>query len=137
MGKERVVIDTNVLISALGWNGKPRQLMRQIIDQRYELFISTKQIEELKRVLDYPRLNFSQSQKMRLLHILEETATIIETKLSLDVADDSKDNMLIECAVESNASYLISGDDDLKRLRSYRGIKIISVSEFLKAQADR
>jgi len=136
MGKERLVIDTNILISALGWNGKPRQLFKQIIDQRYELFISIKQIEELRRVLDYPRLNFSQSQKTRFLRILEETAAIIDTRLNLNVADDSKDNMLIECAVESNAGYIISGDDDLKRIRSYRGIKIISVSEFLKEQAD-
>ena len=63
MGKKKIVVDTNNLISALGWNGNSRELLRNIIDREFELFISKKQIEELKRVMDYPKLKFNEEQK--------------------------------------------------------------------------
>jgi predicted nucleic acid-binding protein len=42
MGAKKIVIDTNTLISAIGWNGKPRELFRQVIDKKFELQISIK-----------------------------------------------------------------------------------------------
>ena len=42
MGKKKIVVDTNNLISALGWNGKSRELFFGVIDKKYELFISLK-----------------------------------------------------------------------------------------------
>ena len=59
MGKKKIVIDTNNLISALGWEGNSRDLLIRVINKEYEFIISIKQIEELKRVLDYPKFGFS------------------------------------------------------------------------------
>ena len=133
MGKKKIVIDTNNLISALGWEGKSRELLRKVIDKEFELIISLKQLAELKRVMDYPKFSFSEEQKTRFLTILFEAADIIDTKIKLDVVkEDSDDNMLIECAVEANADYIISGDKHLKKLKEFRNIKIMAVSEFLK-----
>jgi predicted nucleic acid-binding protein len=50
----------------------------------------------------------------------------------LSIVEDPNDNMLVECAVEARADYLISGDAHLKKIKRFRGVKIVSVGEFLK-----
>ena len=132
MGKKKIVIDTNNLISALGWKGNSRDLFNQVIEKKYELFMSIKLLDELKRVMDYPKFDFTEEQKNKLLQILSEISTIIETKIKLDIAEDPDDNMFIECALESGADYIISGDEHLKKLKKFKNIKIVSVSDFLK-----
>ena len=131
MGKKKIVIDTNNLISALGWEGNSRDLLIRVINKEYEFIISIKQIEELKRVLDYPKFGFSKEQKRKFLEIIFEIANVIDTKLKLNVTDDEKDNMLLECAIEGEADYIISGDNDLLRLKKFRNARIVSVKEFL------
>lgn len=132
MGKKKIVIDTNNLISALGWEGKSRELIRKVIDKEFELVISVKQMKELKRVMNYPKFNFTDDQKKKFLEIISEIARIIDTKLELNVVDDPDDNMILECAIESEADYIISGDEHLKKLKTFKNIKIMSVSNFLK-----
>ncbi|MFH1211324.1 MAG: putative toxin-antitoxin system toxin component, PIN family [Candidatus Woesearchaeota archaeon] len=131
MDRKKIVIDTNNLISSLGWEGKSRELMRKVINSEFELFISNKQLEEIKRVLDYPKFKFTKQQKAQFLKILFQTANIIETKTELDVCDDNQDNMIIECAVEANAACIISGDKGLRKIKKYKDIQIASVNEFL------
>ena len=131
MGKKRIVIDTNNLISALGWEGNSRDLLNKVIDKEYEFIISIKQLEELKNVLDYPKFKFSEEQKRKFLEIIFKIVIVIKTKLKLNVCVDEKDNMFLECAVEGKADYLISGDGDLLRLKKFRNVKIVSVKEFL------
>ena len=128
----KIVVDTNNLISALGWNGKSRLLFHRIIDGEYSLYLSTQQLVELKRVMDYRKFGFSDVQKNKFLEILFHVANIVHTKISLDVVDDKDDNKILECAVEVNADYVISGDDDLLRIREFKNIKIVNVDEFLK-----
>lgn len=135
MGKKKIVIDTNNLISALGWEGKSKELFRKVIDKEYDLFISIKQIAELKEVVNYPKFSFSEEQKSKFLEILFEVANIVDTKTNLNVIkEDPDDNILLECATETNADYIISGDEHLKKLKEFRKIKIVSVSEFLKIE---
>lgn len=135
MGKKKIVIDTNNLISALGWEGKSKELFRKVIDKEYDLFISIKQIAELKEVVDYPKFSFSEEQKSKFLEILFEVANIVDTKTNLNVIkEDPDDNILLECATETDADYIISGDEHLKKLKEFRKIKIVSVSEFLKIE---
>ena len=107
-------------------------MLRKVIDKEYELIISIEQLEELKNVLDYPKFRFSEDQKRKFLEIIFKIATVIKTKLKLDVCIDKKDNMLLECAVEGKADYLISGDGHLLRLKKFRNVKIVSVKEFLE-----
>ena len=131
MGK-KVIIDTNNFISALGWEGKSRELLRKVMGKEYDLYISVKQIREIKRVMNYPKFKFTEKQKNRFLKILFSIATIIDTKTKLDIVEDRDDNMLLECAVEANADYIISGDKHIKKLKQYKGVRIISVSDLIK-----
>ncbi len=134
MGEKRVVIDTNNLISAIGWEGNSRNLLRKAINKEYELIISVKQIEELKRVMDYPKFKFDERQKKKFLEMIFEISTVIDAKTELKVADDKNDDMLIECAIEGKADFIISGDDDLLRLKEFKSVKIVSVRDFLESK---
>lgn len=132
MGK-KIVVDTNNLISALGWEGNSRKLFRRIINEEIEWFISLKQIKELKRVMDYPRFKFTEEQKRKFLEIIFEIANVIDTKTKLDIVkEDSDDNIILECAVECKVNFIITGDKHLLKLKEFKGIKIIRVKDFLK-----
>ena len=66
MGKTKVTLDTNILISALGWDGIPRQVLGKIIGGEVELFVSDGQFSELSEAMDYPKFQFTEEQKDRL-----------------------------------------------------------------------
>lgn len=70
MGKTKAALDTNILISALGWKGKPKQVFEKVISGRVELVISDDQFSELSKVLDYPRLQFTDEQKDRFKSLI-------------------------------------------------------------------
>jgi uncharacterized protein len=127
----KIVIDTNNLISALGWEGKSRELFEKVIDNEYTLYISTKQIEELKRVMNYKKFNFTIERKTGFLAILFHMANVINTTISFDALIDKSDNMILECAVEAGADYIITGDNQLLALKEFKGVKIVSVNDFL------
>lgn len=132
MGKERLVLDTNILISALGWKGNPRAIFQKILNGDFELLISSKQLKELMRVLDYPKFGFAEDKKSRFLSIILEAATLVEVRHKLNIIkEDPSDNMLLECALSGGADYLITGDRHLLKLKMLKNIKIITPKEFL------
>ncbi len=135
MGQKKIVLDTNILISACGWEGKPKELFKKILNHEYELIISIEQIDELKRVLDYPRFDFTEDQKSKFLVILTLISTIIPLNQSINIIkEDPDDNIILETAIESEAEFLISGDPHLLNLKEYKTIKIMTVSDFLNQQ---
>lgn len=132
MGKKKVVLDTNILISALGWNGKPRQIFQKCVEGDLELIISKEQLKELNKVMNYPKFKFSDEQKETFISIILEIAKVVEIKNSLKVIkDDPDDNMILETALASNVDYIISGDPHLLNLEEFKGIKILKASDFL------
>ena len=133
MGKKKIVIDTNVIISALGWEGKPREIFRGVLNGEFELIISKKQIEELKRVMDYPKFLFTEDQKFRLLEILIGIAKIVETSDKLKIIkEDPDDDIILESAVDNGVEFIISGDEHLLKLKEYMDVKIITPARFLE-----
>jgi putative PIN family toxin of toxin-antitoxin system len=132
MGKAKIVIDTNNYISALGWEGKSRELMRKVIDKEFDLFISVQQLVELRRVLNYEKFDFSEEQKKKFMEIIMSMATLNDPPFQLSIAKDADDNRLLECAIEARADYLISGDMHLKSIKKFKKIRILSVSAFLE-----
>ena len=132
MGKKKVVIDTNILISALGWKGKPNEIFRKVLDEEFELIISRKQIEELKEVMNYPKFSFAEEQKSRFITLLLNVAKVVEISNKLKVIkEDPDDDVILETAVGNNADFIISGDDHLLKLKEYSNIKIVTANEFL------
>jgi uncharacterized protein len=128
---KKIVLDTNVLISAFGWEGNCRSLFRKIINNEFILILSHKQINEIKRVIDYPKFSFTNIQKDYFIKILYDNSKIIESFSYFNILEDKDDNIFLETAFDGNAEYIISGDKDLLKLKVFKNIKILSVKDFL------
>ncbi len=133
MGKTKIVLDTNILVSALGWEGNPRKILDKVKEGEVEALTSLQQMAELSRVLDYPRLGFSEEQKEKIKSTLSTFFTFVNPKEKLFVIkEDPDDNIILECAKEGNADMIISGDEDLINLKEFKGIAIKTPAQYLE-----
>jgi len=132
MGTVTVVFDTNVLVSALGFGGKPLEvLVHALDDPKTGIAASEPTLAELGRVMEYDRLPFTERDRELFLTILRREFEIVATAQSVDLIErDPDDNAFLECATASNADFLISGDDHLLDLGAFRGTDIVSPAEF-------
>jgi putative PIN family toxin of toxin-antitoxin system len=127
-----VVLDTNVMISAILFGGPPKRVLEHAICGAIEMAVSLDIILEVQDVLRRPKFGFSAEATAEIIRELQEISTLTYPTKKLNVvATDPDDNRIIECAVESNASVIISGDSDLLNLGEYGKIRILSPVDFL------
>ncbi len=134
MGKTKVVLDTNIIISVFGWSGKSRKIFELVLDNQIELITSPQLILELKRVSEYPKFSFSNQLKKRITNLILEISTIVTTETQSDIIkDDSSDNRFLEAALYGDTDFIITGDKHLLNLKEYKGIRILTAAEFLES----
>jgi putative PIN family toxin of toxin-antitoxin system len=126
----RVVLDSNVIVSGLGWSGTPARILDAALDGQLVLVTSPPLLAELRRVLEYPKLAKVIGRAQQLVDVLEASSTVILPTRVLAVVGDESDNRVLEAAVDGAAHYVVSGDDDLLGLRSFQGIPIVAPGEF-------
>ncbi len=140
MGKKtKVVIDTNVIISAFGWHGKPEEIVKLATagSGRVKNFISLEMLAELRNVVAYPKFNFSETLQAEIIETVFSVSSITIVNESVNVmAVDPPDNRVLECAVSANVDFIISGDKHLLNLKNFRGREIFSPEEFLSKLRD-
>ncbi len=131
--RPKVVLDTNVLISALA-------LISESSDQVIELarrgeiglYISKPILIEFKRVLML-KFRYSESEADDRLALIIKIAELVSPKERFSaIKDDESDNRILECAFAAKANFIISGDKHLKNLKEFKSIKILSPSEFIR-----
>ncbi len=131
-----VVIDTNVVVSALLFGGKPGELIRFWKTGQIQPLISKDITEEYLRVLAYPKFNLSENEIGFLFNheILPyfKAVKIKPGRWKTAIEDDPTDDMFIRCAVSGKCKIIISGDRHLLDLKTYDRIRILSVLTFLK-----
>jgi len=129
-----IVVDTNVLISAIGWNGSERELVDKCFQEIFRLIVSRDLLDEFERVVFYKKFDFVPAyKKVEFLGALSEFSRIIRPTCKLDVIKvDPADNIILECALEGKVDYIVSGDKHLLNLKEFNGIKILKPAEFLK-----
>ena len=128
----KVVIDTNVFISAFGWDGKPEAVLSLMEQRRIVNCITSDIYNELRRVVAYPKLKFSPTLQVNILEFVFSWSRFVQPKNTVAViADDPDDDKFLACAVAANASAIISGDPHLLALGSYRSIPILTPAQFL------
>jgi len=102
----RVVLDTNVLISALGWDAKPEVCLEQVLQGEVEGYTSPALLDELQRVMNYPRFDFTEEEKQSFLEIVGASFHVVEPSVDLAVVeDDTDDDMVLECAIAAPYPY--------------------------------
>ncbi len=128
----KVVIDTNIYISAIFWGGKPRKIIDSGREEKILIFTSIEIEDEIAGKLS-KKFNLKESEINNILLDFSTFTIPIKITKHIDaVPDDPDDNKFIECAVMCNADYIVSGDEHLLKLKEYTGIKILKASEFLK-----
>jgi putative PIN family toxin of toxin-antitoxin system len=129
----RVVLDTNVLVSHL-FGGTPRQVVSLWSGGLVVLCVSPGILAEYLSVLG--RFDAVTGKASELLGLLEEGGNLylVEPQERLTaVPADPSDDMFLECAVAAQADVIVSGDQHLLELKSFRGIPIVGPAEFLAA----
>ncbi len=130
----KIVIDTNTLISALGWKeGNPRKIIELCIKGKCLLITSPELINEFYSVINRPKFNFiSKEEKNQFLVNFLTISCLVEPKNKIDVIKEyPMDNIVLEAAFKSKADYIISGDEHILRLRGFKGTKIVNSKSFL------
>ena len=130
------VFDTNILFSATGWRGNPFQCVERARAGEIQVVTCPELIQELAEKLE-ARLHFSAEQVAETLADYLGFLRVVQIPKLLNVVSRGpEDNMVLECAIEARAQYVVSGDNDLLVLNEFRGIKIARASGFLKVVAD-
>jgi len=133
MSPMRIVIDTNVLVSAIFWEGNESKVIGLAGKGKIKLLTSVALLSELGKVLKNKKFRLDErAVENHVQHILT-LSELISPRCRLDaVHEDPTDNRVLECALEGKAEYIVSGDKHLLRMKKFRGIKIVRAKEFLE-----
>jgi len=132
-GRMRITVDTNVLVSALGWNGAEAAIIEMVMKSKLELCLSAQILGEFYRVVKYPKFGFTEDEIDGFIGRLLPNVLLVKTAQNINVIDqDPDDNKVIECAIAGKSSYIVSGDKHLLQLAEHQGIKILRAPEFIK-----
>ena len=139
MGKRKkeavkVVLDTNILVSALLFKGELSKIVDLWKKGRIVPFFSRETFDELVRVLEYPKFSLTKTEiktifEQEVIPYFEVVDITDEVK---GVCKDTDDDKFLSCAVSAFVDFIVSGDKDLCDLRTYRSVRIVSAIEFIR-----
>ena len=120
----RVVLDTNIFVSAFFWNGNERRVLKSCKKKKHQLITSPQILDELSRVLlskfDVPKdMVMDFQEELLLMSELVVPAGGLKT-----ILEDPSDNIVLETAELGKADKIITGDRHLLRLKRYKDIQI-------------
>jgi putative PIN family toxin of toxin-antitoxin system len=128
----RIVLDSNVLVSALVFGGVPRAVLELAETGRCEFFYSAAIQTEVCRVLA-EKFDWYQAILRAILPTVWSIGTRVNLHLALNVVpSDPDDNRILECAMAAHAHFVVSGDHHLLDLKNYKSILIVTARQFMK-----
>jgi putative PIN family toxin of toxin-antitoxin system len=129
----KLVLDTNVFISAFYWGGNPQKLIDRITEGTDELYISDGILDEVASVMGRPKFKSAPEAIERYTRAIEKLGKKVHITGKLKgICRDEDDDDKLECGTLSRADYLITGDADLLILKNYQQLKIVTTSEYLQ-----
>jgi hypothetical protein len=135
----RLVLDKNIVVSALLWKGAPRRLLRAAAVARVELFTRDPLLAELADVLLRSKLKRHIAglgvSPTELFSTYARQVEIVQPPDLSRLAPDPDDDVVIGTALAAKANFIVTGDRTLLSVGAYEGVRIISVSEALDAVA--
>jgi len=129
----RAVLDSNVIVSGLGWSGAPARILDAVLADELVLVTSPPLLAELRRVLAYPKLAKVIPDGSRLADLIEMSSIVVEPLSVFAAVEDESDNRVLEAAVAARVDYIVSGDVHLLTLGTFQGIPILTPAEFVAA----
>ncbi|MBQ6473035.1 MAG: putative toxin-antitoxin system toxin component, PIN family [Victivallales bacterium] len=127
----RIVIDTNVVASAVFFGGRPGELLELVLHRRVEAVATDRILAEYQATIDY-LLERHGGEHLRIsaMPIFAAMEVIPQTD-GITVCRDPDDDKFISCAVDGKCIYIVSGDKDLLSLGRHENVEIVTVAQFL------
>lgn len=131
----KVVLDTNILISAIAFGGKPKNVLDLVLEEKIIAITSPILLAEFKEIYRKKFPLLEEDFELTIKNI-EEIFWILQPTKTLDLLRDNDDNRVLEAALEGKCDYIVTGDKDLLELKSYKTIQIVTAEQFLKIQEE-
>lgn len=133
----RLLLDTNVVVSALLWGGTPYRLLQLAVEGEVELFTSPVLAAELGEILARPHLAAKLIEQGTtadaVMTLYQEFARAVSPLfVPRVVPNDPDDDHVIACALAAQADIIVSGDKHLLGLREYQGMPIVTAAQAVK-----
>lgn len=128
----RVVLDTNVFVSAFLLPGRLNRVVDLVLKKAFVWLISRDILEEYAAVASRPLYRLTEEELEALLYQVKERAewVVVRSKVSV-IKQDPADDKFLACAIDGRADRIVTGDRHLLRVKEFRGIRIILPAEFL------
>ena len=127
----KIVIDTNVVASAMFFGGKPRRLLEMLIAHDLDAYASLEIIAEYKETAEELQARYPGKSVQLPLGMIIGAMKLISPVSGIRACRDPDDDKFIECALDAKCLYVVSGDKDLLTVRQYQNVQIVTVAEFL------
>lgn len=132
----RLVLDTNVVVSALLWRGLPRSLLHDAYAGRVTLFTSVPLLLELGSILARRKFAIKiEASKLTIEQLVDyyaELTTVVRPVPVNGVAPDPDDDVVLGTALAAGAGWVVTGDKPLLSVLDYREVQIITVADAVK-----
>ena len=126
----RIVIDTNVLISGVFFGGFPRKILSAVVEQKIIACATAEIINEYEEIVQEMVSRKQGHINKAILNPLIKAMEIIEPVTHVRICRDPDDNKFLECAKDSHAFYIVSGDKDLLVIEQYGNVQIVTAKDF-------
>lgn len=126
----RIVVDTNVLISGVFFGGFPRRILSSIVSKEMIACATAEIIDEYEEIVQEMIERKQGHINRAILAPLIKAMEIIEPASHIEICRDPDDDKFLECAKDSHALYIVSGDKDLLVIENYENIQIVTAKEF-------
>lgn len=126
----RIVANTNVYLSALLFGGPPEEIVNLARKGTIRLIASSSILLELATVLK-SKFEWHETDVADAIRSIGYCSELVKPKVFIKEIADDADNRILECAVEGEAEFIVSGDRHLLTLESFRGIRIVRARELL------
>jgi len=129
----KIVIDTNIFVSSFFWGGHPREVFERVINGFDELIITDEILKEIMSVMSSSKFNVNKNEIEDYIRIIEKySKNIVTNNVPISISRDKNDDKILQCGLDGNVDYIITGDKDLLVLKEFETIKIINPKNYLE-----
>lgn len=133
MKPRRVVLDSNVFISAFLFGGPPQRVIEHALAGAVQVCLAFAILDEIRGVLQRPKFGLSAERTLAICDEIEALCTMVTpTTRVRAVPEDPDDNRVLECALAAKADAIVSGDAHLLKLHAWRGIAILDPAAMVR-----
>ncbi len=126
----KIVIDTNVVISGTFFGGFPRKILEAVVNNKVDAYANTKIIKEYLDIVKEMIVDKGGKIDENILSPFIEKLNLVKPVSKIKISRDKDDDKFIECAIDSKALYVVSGDKDLLDIVEFQNISIITAKDF-------